>query len=578
MSIDLVKFQTVLRQFSTDRLKLILGDNLADTLIEWKQDNAALFTKSNLANMIATVHGVGILKDKRVRAEFLEHISDADILTFKEILPKRLKNISPIEVRTHIAGLSWKDKPEIRHLLSLLNIDENIFTEQNSNDTAEDSVTSPERFYELLDYQFVVKQKMLTELSSNVQLNKMLLQMPTGTGKTKTAMHTIIHHFCFNLKKKGLVIWMAHTTELLYQAYDTFCSVWRHIGNDDVKTFKLFGEFEIAASTEPINGFMFCGFQKLITVLKNNVELFNTLLMNCRLIVVDEAHKAAAPETKKAISSLMTKKHDMNDRALIGLTATPGRNISNSSDIERLVGMFDNKLIDINPRLLNDINLSAQKAANVKETEDIIGYFQQRRILAKLKRKALTYDTKLCDSDMQALKVKMIENGYEDYTKESLEIVGRNKSRNIAILNELIHLYAEKIPTIVFACSVEQGALLSTALSLNGIENACVFGNMASKERATAIKRFKDKNDNLNILINYEVLTTGFDATNIRCVFITRPTKSIVLYSQMIGRGLRGPLMGGNEECLLIDIDDNLNEYPNESFAFTYFKNYWSNN
>ena len=79
----------------------------------------------------------------------------------------------------------------------------------------------------------------------------------------------------------------------------------------------------------------------------------------------------------------------------------------------------------------------------------------------------------------------------------------------------------------------------------------------------------------MNILINYEVLTTGFDATNIKCVFITRPTNSVVLYSQMLGRGLRGPLMGGNEYCELVDIEDNLERYTNESQAFDYFSEYW---
>lgn len=78
----------------------------------------------------------------------------------------------------------------------------------------------------------------------------------------------------------------------------------------------------------------------------------------------------------------------------------------------------------------------------------------------------------------------------------------------------------------------------------------------------------------MNILINYEVLTTGFDATNIECVFIARPTQSVVLYSQMIGRGLRGPQMGGKEECLLVDVKDNLKQY-NANMAFSHFNNYW---
>ena len=78
----------------------------------------------------------------------------------------------------------------------------------------------------------------------------------------------------------------------------------------------------------------------------------------------------------------------------------------------------------------------------------------------------------------------------------------------------------------------------------------------------------------IDIIINYEVLTTGFDSKNIRCVFITRPTKSIVLYSQMLGRGLRGPMMGGNENCQLIDVDDNLQAFDNET-AFSHFNDYW---
>ena len=50
--------------------------------------------------------------------------------------------------------------------------------------------------------------------------------------------------------------------------------------------------------------------------------------------------------------------------------------------------------------------------------------------------------------------------------------------------------------------------------------------------------------------------------------------KRLVLYSQMLGRGLRGPLMGGNEECDLIDIDDNLQAFDNET-AFSHFNDYW---
>ena len=91
-------------------------------------------------------------------------------------------------------------------------------------------------------------------------------------------------------------------------------------------------------------------------------------------------------------------------------------------------------------------------------------------------------------------------------------------------------------------------------------------------ERKKSISNFKE--GKVNIIINYEILTTGFDSTNIKCVFITRPTKSVILYSQMIGRGLRGPKMGGNDTCLLIDVKENLISF-NENKAFKHFDKYW---
>ena len=111
-------------------------------------------------------------------------------------------------------------------------------------------------------------------------------------------------------------------------------------------------------------------------------------------------------------------------------------------------------------------------------------------------------------------------------------------------------------------------------LTLEDIPNSLVVSDLDTVDRRKAIEAFKDRQSNVDIIINYEVLTTGFDSKNIRCVFITRPIKSIVLYSQMLGRGLRGPLMGGNESCQLIDVDDNLQVFDNET-AFSHFNDYW---
>ena len=76
------------------------------------------------------------------------------------------------------------------------------------------------------------------------------------------------------------------------------------------------------------------------------------------------------------------------------------------------------------------------------------------------------------------------------------------------------------------------------------------------------------------MLSNYAVLTEGFDAPAVRAVYVARPTYSPNLYQQMIGRGLRGPLNGGKDECLIVNVRDNLAQFG-ESLAFTQFEYLW---
>nr|MCR5605120.1 DEAD/DEAH box helicase family protein [Lachnospiraceae bacterium] len=406
-------------------------------------------------------------------------------------------------------------------------------------------------------------------------LRRFLIHMPTGTGKTKTATHIICHHYNYNLKKTGLIIWIAHTTELLQQAYDTFRGVWKNIGNGTIKMYKLWGEYSVDDTEEELNGFMVCGIQKLQSINNSNPKLLEKLIGNARLIVYDEAHKASAPETRQVVEKFMVRKGDSEDRALMGLSATPGKTTEDSFDNQLLVSMFGNKIIEIDTKLMNSVNMSPQEALNAPAEKDVIRYFQNRGVLSKIRKEELVYEDGLSDEEINKIRIVATANGYEDFSKSVLEKIGKNKSRNLRIMQRLRELNRDKIPTIVFACSVQHGQMLSAMLTLEDIPNALVIGNMSSRERADSIKRFKDREDDLNILINYEVLTTGFDATNIECVFIARPTQSVVLYSQMLGRGLRGPQMGGNEECLLIDVKDNLKQF-NENMAFSHFANYWN--
>lgn len=126
------------------------------------------------------------------------------------------------------------------------------------------------QFYELLDYQYYIKQRVLNNLNSDHLLERMLVHMPTGTGKTKTTMHIITNYINFSLKKKGIVIWIAHTTELLQQAYDTFESVWKHLGDGKINAYKLWGNKEIEDIDQSLDGIVFCGLAKIMSIADSN--------------------------------------------------------------------------------------------------------------------------------------------------------------------------------------------------------------------------------------------------------------------------------------------------------------------
>ena len=565
--------------FSQSDLRGYLGEDMVDLLVEWMPNGDTLLTKQKLVSMINSLYGTSILRNKQFRKDLLQSMKESDIFEIRDVyLRGNEKNQKdPLKVIEIIANKPWKKNVLTAHLLKLWNVPETVLDKEKDTTVIENEILAPDdQFYELLDYQYYIKQRVLNNLNSEHLLERMLVHMPTGTGKTKTTMHIITNYINFTIKKQGIVIWIAHTTELLQQAYDTFESVWKHLGDGKINAYKLWGTKTIENINQPLNGIVFCGLSKLMSIADSKPALYERLKMDCRLIVFDEAHKAAARKTQKVIEGLMRMPAGYENRALIGLTATPGRTTEDTYDNNLLTNMFGNKLIYIDSTILNQINLGRLKALNTVAETNIIKYFQERHILAKMKPQKLTYKTEFSEKDIKILSSALRDMGFDDkeYTDEQLKVLARNKERNLAIMSQLRQLYLDKKPTIVFACSVDHAKMLAAMLTLEGIPNSLVLGDMDPMDRKHAIDLFKDRKSGVDIIINYEVLTTGFDSKNIKCVFITRPTKSIVLYSQMLGRGLRGPMMGGNEECDLIDIDDNLQAFDNET-AFSHFNDYW---
>lgn len=570
------KIKKLMMGFSQEQLKSYLDQDILDSLIEWNSDDG-LYTKSKLIELILTIKGLSILKDKDFRVELLKRFEPEMIFEFKGKLPEKYSDCRELEELIDvIASQPWKESELVELFLKDVGYTlDDLFDNNRNDEKAISNMESHGKFYELLDYQYIIRQKILTRLNSKEPLTRLLVHMPTGTGKTKTAMHTICNYYNYSLQKKGLILWVAHTKELLDQAYETFCNVWSFIGNGNINVYRDYDIYDIKSDdVEEFNGIMICSIQKLMLMGNSNPNLYDKIKRDLKLIVYDEAHKAAADQTRKVIEDLMTRKGGLEDRSLVGLTATPGRTNDQSFDNKLLSAMFDNCLISIDTQLMTLVNHAKSAALLMDTPKDIIKYFQDRKVLSKVTKEELTYTNDISESELQKIRITANSNGYEDFSADSLKIFAQSKNRNLKILSKLFELNKAGIPTIVFACSVKHAQLLSAMLSVANVNNVCVYGNMPSNERKAAIEKFKNRDNDCNIIVNYEVLTTGFDSTNIKCVFITRPTQSIVLYSQMLGRGLRGPQMGGNENCLLVDVKDNLSKY-NENMAFGYFNNYW---
>ena len=461
-------------KFSISQLKGYLGQDLIDSLLEWNNGVEGFLSKSRLSEMALCVHGTGLLKDKEFRRSLIGSMPEDVVKGFTAYLPH--SDESDLEqVAIDVSNASWKKSDVNEYFLRMLGYNsEDIFEKKEEIGESVETVESFDKFYELLDYQYIIRQRALNILTSPYGLRRFLIHMPTGTGKTKTATHIICHHYNYNLHKKGLVIWIAHTSELLQQAYDTFKGVWKNIGNGSINMYKLWGEYNIDEDAD-LNGFMVCGIQKLQSINNNNPELLNKLISSARLIVYDEAHKASAPETRQVVEKFMVRSENSEDRALMGLSATPGKTTEDSFDNQLLVSMFGNKIIEIDTKLMNAVNMSAQEAINTPAEKDVIRYFQNRGVLSKIKKEELVYEEGLSDAEINKIRIVATANGYDDFSKAVLEKIGKNKSRNLRIMQRLRELNRDKIPTIVFACSVQHGQLLSAMLTLEDIPNALVI-------------------------------------------------------------------------------------------------------
>ena len=129
---------------------------------------------------------------------------------------------------------------------------------------------------------------------------------------------------------------------------------------------------------------------------------------------------------------------------------------------------------------------------------------------------------------------------------------------------EIVERTTDRKACLIFATGVEHGRHIARVLhQKHSVECGFVSGETPPAEREELLARFRGDSsgtlfgrDPLQYLCNVNVLTTGFDAPNIDCIALLRPTMSPGLYYQMVGRGFR--LHPGKNDCLVLDFGGNV--------------------
>jgi len=325
--------------------------------------------------------------------------------------------------------------------------------------------------------------------------------LPTGSGKTH-----VIAELCRDAVQKwsGRVIVLAHVKELLEQAAGKLRAV-----APDLPV----GVFSAGLGRRDI------GYPVTIASIQSVYQRAHEL-GPLDLVIVDEAH-LIPPDGEGMYRRFLSDARGLCDhQRVIGLTATPYR--------------MKTGTICGSDSVLHEVCFEA----SVREL--IAGGY-----LCPLRSRAgkATADT----SDIHVRGGEFIAGELEDRMDEDGLVE--------AACAEVVAATADRRSVLLFCSGVRHGEHVARVLrEKHGVECGFVEGGTPAKRRDELLARFKS--GELKYLANVNVLTTGFDAPNVDCVAMLRPTMSPGLYYQMVGRGFR--LAEGKADCLVLDFGGNV--------------------
>ena len=520
-----MKIESVLVSMGEHKLRRVF---LSETCIETLKafDSGAVEPDRLREIVLETVSQCTMLRDRMTRMALIMSLTRKAI----EMLARELRIHSDAgaNLYTKIGRMSFRrgSKSE-RALFKFFEVvwDDEECAEAQADASVHPVITiSPSR--PLFDHQVAAISDIKSRLAEPG--SKAILHMPTGAGKTRMAMRYVADTLLED--PDALVVWLAHSEELCEQAIEEFTDTWTSIGSSSVQVYRFYGSHEpdLLADVHKA-GLVVAGLAKTYRHAQRHDLFLTTLADRTVLVVMDEAHQAIA-ETYRFILDSLVEKHGAR---LLGLSATPGRTWNNRLKDEELADFFGR----------NKVTIGAG--------EGPIDFLIREGFIARQRTERLVYKDALTSDDIARLGFGI------DIPQSVLDKLAGDVARNIVIVSKIEELIGRGHTRIIyFATSVSNARDISLTLHVRRHDSFFIDASTPASVRGRVIEEYKSNSMTPKIVCNFGILTAGFDAPKTTAVLIARPTKSLVLYSQMVGRAIRGPRVGGNDECVVATVVD----------------------
>ncbi len=328
-----------------------------------------------------------------------------------------------------------------------------------------------------------------------------VIVLPTGAGKSLVIAELA-------RLARGRVLVLAHVKELVEQNHAKYQSL-----------NLTAGIYSAGLNRKEISQKVIFG--SIQSIAKASSDFF----LNFTLLIIDECHRIST-ETDTQYFQVITKLRENNPNiCFLGLTATPYR--------------LDQGWI---------YRYHAQKKlSRTKEDRFFDECIFELPLSFMIKNKYLTQPIKI-DSPVACYDFSSLKLNGSKFIMSDVEALLKDQKRiTPVIIQNIIDMSKDRQGIMIFTSSVAHAEEILRCLP--PFISAMVVGDTHSQERDEIIKAFKNKE--IRYLVNVSVLTTGFDAPHVDLIAILRPTESVSLYQQIIGRGLR--LSPNKTDCLILD-------------------------